>query len=167
MLIVGLAALVWARLPAWVVPAYVWWTILGVALALIDVTVHRLPDRLTWTAAGGFLVLAAPSVWHGYASAWLRATESAALLTVLIGLCALARPNWVGRGDVKYGAAIGAAAGWVSWFELYAAVTAATLLGALVGIGLIATGRASRRSHLPFGPCLLTGTLVVVVLTRL
>src|SRR6266508_74974 len=167
MLIVALAALAWARLPAWIVPAYAWWTTIGVALAFIDVAVRRLPDRLTWTAAGGFLALAAPAVWHGYGSAWLRAAGSAALLTVVIGLCAWAWPALIKHGDVKYGAAIGGAAGWVSWFSLYAAVFTATFLGALVGIGLIATGRASRGSHLPFGPFLLTGTLLVVVLTRL
>jgi len=156
-------AVAWANVPTWVLPAYVWWAGFGVVLSFVDLAVRRLPNRLTWPAAVGFLTLAGPAAWHGYAGAWLRAACGALLLLVLLGVCALVRPGWVGRGDMKYGAAIGAAAGWASWFALYASLFVATLLGAVVGVVLIVAGKASRRSHLPLGPFLFAGTLTVVL----
>jgi leader peptidase (prepilin peptidase)/N-methyltransferase len=36
----------------------------------------------------------------------------------------------------------------------------AVLLGAVVGVGLLLTRRASRRSAIPYGPFLLAGTLI-------
>ena len=152
------------QLPPWIIAAYAWWAAFGVALGFIDIASHRLPDRLTWPAAGGFLLLAGLAALHGYSGAWLRAALSAVILTVALGVCALIWPSRLGRGDVKYGAAIGAAAGWTSWFAVYAAIFTATLLGALVGIALVIARRASRRTQLPFGPFLFAGTILVVAL---
>ena len=45
-----------------------------------------------------------------------------------------------------------------------AALFAAFLLSAGVGIVLLATGRAGRRSKVPFGPFLAAGALVVIAL---
>ena len=127
-----LAAVGCSFLPMWIIPAYAWWAAIGTALCFIDIAAHRLPDRLTWPAAGGFLLLAGLAAPHGYSGAWLRSGLSAVQLTVVLGTCALLWPRGLGRGDVKYGAAIGAAAGWTSWLAVYAAIVTATLLGALV-----------------------------------
>jgi leader peptidase (prepilin peptidase)/N-methyltransferase len=154
-------------LPLWIIPAYAWWATVGTALCFIDIAAHRLPDRLTWPTAGGFLLLAGLAAPHGYAGAWLRAGLSAMLLTFILGTCALLWPRGLGRGDVKYGAAIGAAAGWTSWLAVYAAIVAATLLGALAGIVLIIARQASRQTQLPFGPFLFLGTMLVVALLNL
>jgi leader peptidase (prepilin peptidase)/N-methyltransferase len=159
-----LAAFGCAPLPPWIIPAYAWWAVLGVALCFIDIASHRLPDRLTWPAAGGFLLLAGLAASHGYAGPWLRAALSAVLLTVALGICALIWPRGLGRGDAKYGAAIGAAAGWTSWLAVYTAIVTATLLGTLVGIAFVMAHKASRRTQVPFGPLLFLGTLLVVAL---
>jgi leader peptidase (prepilin peptidase)/N-methyltransferase len=153
-----------AQLPGWAVPAYSWWAAIGVVLAFVDIAVHRLPNRLTWAASGGFLMLAGLAAWHGYAGAWVRAAGAAVVLGCVLAVCVLAWPRSVGLGDVKYALAVGAAAGWVSWFAVYAAVFAATFLGALVSIGLLATRRASRRSYVAMGPFLFAGALLAVFL---
>lgn len=162
-----LSAVTCAQLPTWIIPAYAWWAVLGVILSFIDLATHRLPDRLTWPAAGGFLLLAGLAAAHGYPEAWLRAALSAVLLTAALGICVLIWPSGLGRGDAKYGAAIGAAAGWTSWLAVYASIVAASLLGALVGIALVVARRASRRTQVPFGPFLFLGTLVVVALLHM
>jgi leader peptidase (prepilin peptidase)/N-methyltransferase len=41
------------------------------------------------------------------------------------------------------------------------------LAAAVTGLGLLATGRATRRSHLAFGPFLLAGTLAAIILSDL
>ncbi|XVU24281.1 prepilin peptidase [Actinoplanes sp. CA-054009] len=162
-----LAAIGCSQLPPWIIPAYAWWAAIGTALLFIDIAVHRLPDRLTWPAAGGFLLLAGLAAPHGHSEAWLRSGLSAVLLTVILGTCALLWPRGLGRGDVKYGAAIGAAAGWTSWLAVYSAIVVATLLGALAGIVLVIARQASRRTQLPFGPFLFLGTVLVVALVNL
>lgn len=162
-----LAAGACSTLPPWIIPAYAWWAATGTALCLIDIAVHRLPDRLTWPAAGGFLLLAGLAAPHGYSGAWLRASLSAVLMSVVLGACTLLFPRGLGRGDAKYGAAIGAAAGWTSWLAVYAATVTATLLGALAGIVLVIARQASRRTQLPFGPFLFLGTMLVVAFLNL
>jgi leader peptidase (prepilin peptidase)/N-methyltransferase len=162
--LLGLVVVACAQLPPWIIPAYAWWAVVGVALCFIDVATHRLPDRLTWPAAAGFLLLAGLAAVHGYGESWLRSACAAVLLTAILSVCALIWPRYLGQGDAKYAAAIGAAAGWVSWLGVYAAITAAALLGAIVGIGLILARQASRRTEMPFGPCLFLGTLLVVAM---
>lgn len=159
-----LAAIGCSVLPLWIIPAYAWWAALSTALCFIDIAAHRLPDRLTWPTAGGFLLLAGLAAPHGYSGSWLRAGLSAVVLTVVLGTCALLWPRGLGHGDVKYGAAIGAAAGWTSWLAVYASIVAATLFGALAGIILVIARQASRRTQLPFGPFLFLGTMSVVAL---
>lgn len=100
------------------------------------------------------------------ADAWMRAAEAAALLTATLGICVLLRPGWIGRGDVKYGVAIGASVGWVSWFAVYAAVLVATSLGAIIGIGLILSRRASLRSRVPLGPFMFAGAVITIAVLR-
>jgi leader peptidase (prepilin peptidase)/N-methyltransferase len=70
----------------------------------------------------------------------------------------------VGWGDVRYTLAIGAAAAWLSWLGLYTAIFLATLMVALVGIGLLVLRRANRATQLPQGPFLYVGTLAAAVL---
>src|SRR5204863_6613953 len=106
-----------------------------------DAAVHRLPNRLTWPAGGGFLALSAVAAPFGHEVAAIRAVEAGALLGAALLIFALLRPAWLGLGDAKYGVAIGAAAGWVSWLALYTAVFIAAALGAALGIGLLMTGR--------------------------
>jgi len=41
------------------------------------------------------------------------------------------------------------------------------VLAALAGLGLIAAGRATRKSQLPFGPFMLASAIAVIALTGL
>src|ERR1700754_5009864 len=43
-------------IPGAVLPAYAWWAVFVVPLVLVDLAVHRLPDRLTLPAAAGVAV---------------------------------------------------------------------------------------------------------------
>jgi leader peptidase (prepilin peptidase)/N-methyltransferase len=42
---------------------------------------------------------------------------------------------------------------------------AAWLLAAVTGLGLMAAGRANRKTQLPFGPFLIAGAILIVLLT--
>jgi leader peptidase (prepilin peptidase) / N-methyltransferase len=133
----------------------------GVALFFIDVEHHRLPDAIVLplypvTLAG--LVLAGVLSGEWPISSML--VGLAAWVLVIGGLWLLTAGRGMGFGDVKLAPVLGATLGWVGIWPAIVALFAAFLLGAVVGLGLMAARRAGRRSALPFGPFLLVGALV-------
>jgi leader peptidase (prepilin peptidase) / N-methyltransferase len=151
--------------PALVACAAAWLAVCAVPLAVIDLAEFRLPDPLTMAAAGGtatFLVCAA-----GVGGTWSQLARSAAGAAALAGLflaLAIARPGSAGLGDAKLSLSLGALAAWPGWGVLLGALLAAFLLAACYALWLLAARHASLRSRLPFGPFLLAGTLIAVLL---
>lgn len=145
-------------------PAYLLVGALGVAMAYVDLREHRLPDPLTLAAlvGGGLLLAAAAAVtgeWPAYGRAWLVA----AAMFVAFLLLALIRPADLGFGDVKLAAAMGLVLGWLGWGVAVVGAFLGFLFGGLVGVALLLTGKAGRRTAIPFGPFMLLGALVAVV----
>lgn len=145
-------------------PAFLLAGAVGVVLAWVDVQVHRLPDRLTLPSYPvGVSLLGLAALIDAAGGALLRALLGMlALLVLYLGL-ALLRPADLGLGDVKLAGVIGLYLGWVGWGHLVLGAFLGFLAGGLGGIVLILTGRATRRSHVPFGPAMLLGALVAVV----
>jgi leader peptidase (prepilin peptidase) / N-methyltransferase len=164
----GLAFAVAARVhPALVAVAGCWLVVCGVPLAVIDVRVRRLPDVLTGTSLAGIAALLTAAAarnadWHDLA----MAGAGGLAVGSLFGLLAVAQPGSAGLGDAKLGLSTGAMAGWLGWGPLLASVFVAFVLAAAAGLWLVGTRRARLRgSSLPFGPFLLAGCLVVVLLS--
>ena len=67
----------------------------------------------------------------------------------------------LGMGDVKMLAMIGA---FIGWQLTLLTLVVASLVGSVVGMGLIATGRGSMKYALPFGTFLALGAAVAAVL---
>lgn len=63
----------------------------------------------------------------------------------------------MGRGDLKFLAAIGA---FLGWRAVLFTVFAGSLLGSLVGVGTLLIGKRAWSAKLPFGPYLAAGALV-------
>jgi leader peptidase (prepilin peptidase) / N-methyltransferase len=150
--------------PVLVACAAAWLAVCAVPLTVIDAAESRLPDPLTMAALGGtatFLLCAA-----GFDGTWPQLSRSAAGAAALAGLflvLAIARPGSAGLGDAKLSLSLGALATWPGWNVLLGAVLAAFLLGACYGSYLLATRHATLRTRLPFGPFLLAGTLLAVL----
>lgn len=134
------------------------------ALAGIDVEHLYLPDRLT---LGGLALAVAAQPWLSWGS--LAAGIQGALagggtLLTLAGLWYLLRhEEGMGLGDVKMLAMIGAFLGWQG---AAVALLAAAASGALAGLALLALGRGSLGSRLPFGLFLSLGGLVALFAGR-
>jgi leader peptidase (prepilin peptidase)/N-methyltransferase len=168
LLLAGLAFAVAARVhPAIVAAAGCWLVVSGVPLAVIDVRVRRLPDVLTGTSLAGLAaLLTAAAVSNADFSDLGRAGAGGLAVGSLFGLLAVARPGSAGLGDAKLGLSTGAMAGWLGWGPLLASVFAAFVLAAAAGLWLVGTRRARLRGgSLPFGPFLLAGCLIVVLLS--
>jgi leader peptidase (prepilin peptidase)/N-methyltransferase len=141
------------------------WTIfalLGIALAGIDLAVHRLPDQLT--VASGLLVFGCA------ATTAVLTHRPGILLGTLLGAVALG--GWygiavrfgMGRGDAQLAIVIGAALGWYGLTTVIWATALTYLIGAATVLILLAAKRIRRRQPIPLGVFLLLGALTAIIL---
>lgn len=131
-----------------------------VALTFIDLDTQLLPDDITL-----------PLLWLGLAfNVGGTYTElPAAVIGAMAGYLALWSVFWLfklatgkegmGYGDFKLLAAIGA---WLGWQMLPLTILLSSLVGAVVGIVLIAVARHGRNVPIPFGPYLAAAGLIAL-----
>jgi leader peptidase (prepilin peptidase) / N-methyltransferase len=161
------AAVTWRLLAIdlpWALAAYLYLAASGVALAMIDLDVKRLPDKIVLPSYAVVAVLLTVAAMGGH-DWWplARAAIGAAALFAFYFAIAFAAPAGMGFGDVKLAGVLGALMGYLSWSALVVATFGAFLLGALVGVALIVTSRAGRKTAIPFGPFMIAAGLVTVV----
>ncbi|MEH0935764.1 A24 family peptidase [Micromonospora psammae] len=146
--------------------ALAWWLGWAVPLGLVDLAVHRLPDRLTWPAALGTWALLGIAALTGAGSGpWLRAlVAGVALGAAFAATTLLLGRRGFGLGDAKLALGVGALLGWYGWPVLLAGLVLTFALSAVVSLGLLLARRVSWTSHLPFGPFLIVGTAATLVL---
>jgi leader peptidase (prepilin peptidase)/N-methyltransferase len=137
----------------------------AVPLAFIDVAVQRLPDALTAAAYAGTVVLlllaaAVSGHWGDMGRAALGGLALAALYLALLFIS----PSGMGLGDVKLAVSLGTLLAWRGWRVLVLGGFAGFLLAAVYSIALLATRRATRKQHIPFGPFMIAGTFLALLL---
>lgn len=138
--------------------AFLYLGAISLALALIDLDVHRLPDVVVLPAYGvGVVLLGTASLLAGDPAALGRAALGAVILGGTYLLLAVARPGGMGFGDVKLAGVLGFFLAWLGWDVLAVGALSAFILGGLFGLALIALRRADRTTHVPFGPWMLVG----------
>jgi leader peptidase (prepilin peptidase) / N-methyltransferase len=130
------------------------------ALAAIDWDTTLLPDNLTL-----------PLLWSGIASAALGWTIALpdAVWGAIAGYLSLWSIYWVfklttgkegmGFGDFKLLGALGA---WLGWKMILPILLGASVIGAIVGIGMKMSAALREGRYVPFGPFLVGAALVVV-----
>lgn len=131
-----------------------------IALSAIDLDTQLLPDSITL-----------PLLWLGLAfNLW---TTFADLPTAVIGAMAGYLSLWsvfwlfklvtgkegMGYGDFKLLAALGA---WLGWQILPVTILLSSMVGAVVGIGLIVLTKHGRQIPIPFGPYLAAAGLIAL-----
>jgi leader peptidase (prepilin peptidase)/N-methyltransferase len=141
-----------------VLVAFFYLAAVSVALAMIDLDTHTLPNRILLPAYPvGAVLLTAAAITAGEPGRLLTALIGAAALFGLYLALALISPGGMGLGDVKLAGVLGLYLGWLGWAPLIVGAFGAFLLGGLFGIGLLVTRKAGRRSSIPFGPWMLLG----------
>ena len=137
-----------------------------VALAAIDIDVRRLPDRWTLTSWPVVVVaLAGCSLaLDGDWDRWLTALGCGVASGVVYLVLAFVNPGGLGLGDVKLAVTLGLLTGWLGWPLAVVAFLAAFAVGTVVGIVVALASGAGRKATFPFGPSMLAGTLLALLL---
>jgi leader peptidase (prepilin peptidase)/N-methyltransferase len=137
---------------------------LGVALAAIDLSVQRLPDRLVLPAYPVMIVLLAIAALIGHTAGSLgRALLGALVLGGAYLALALLRPGGIGGGDVKLAGLAGLGLGWLGWPTLMVGAALGFILCGVVSLALIAARRITLHSMISFGPFMLAGALLATL----
>jgi prepilin signal peptidase PulO-like enzyme (type II secretory pathway) len=136
-----------------------------VALSVYDLRWMLLPDVMTYPLMVIGLVFGVVRFAGIEQQGALQVATSlllgVATLAGLYGaLYAVSRGKWVGFGDVKLGVFMGLALG--GPFSVVA-LMAANILGVLVIVPGLASGRLNRKSRLPFGPFLIAGFIIAAL----
>jgi leader peptidase (prepilin peptidase)/N-methyltransferase len=134
------------------------------ALAVIDLDTTRLPDVLVLptTLATAVLLAVAAAIDDQWAD-FGRAALGALIGFVALLAIHLVRPDGLGFGDVKLALLCGLLLGWFGLADVAIGLYGGFVLGAVVGVALIAAGRARFGRAIPFGPFLVVGTLGMVL----
>ncbi|WP_245722626.1 prepilin peptidase [Micromonospora matsumotoense] len=158
----GLAAV---RGPEPALPAFLLVAAVGLTLAVVDLTSLRLPDPLVGAAAlGGGTALTVAAVVTGTPGRLALALAGAALSLLLYVVLALLPRSRLGFGDVKLAAVLGLPLGWLGWPTLWLGLLLPHLFNGVLVLALLAARRVRRDTALPFGPALLAGAYLAVLL---
>lgn len=148
---------------SWSLPAELFFVAGLVALSFTDLDHMLLPRAIVYATAalvGAGLITAAAvqGSWHRLAIAAL----CGAVELVVLASIHFASPRSLGFGDVRFGPLIALALGWLGWRYALAGFLAANVLGAAVGLTLIALGRSGRKTPIPFGVFLSAGAVLAI-----
>lgn len=140
------------------VVAYLYLAAISIALALIDLDTHRLPNTIVLPSyLVGAALLGAAGALTGDGAALLSAAIGGVVLYALYLLLALVYPGGMGFGDVKLAGVLGIFLGYLGWGPLIVGGFAAFVLGGVFALALVAARRARKGSGIPFGPWMLAG----------
>jgi leader peptidase (prepilin peptidase) / N-methyltransferase len=147
----------------WDLPAYLVLFAGLLTLSCIDIERMLLPKRIVYpltalVAALLLLAAAATGNWHHY----LIGIACAMGWFIVFFALNLASPRLLGFGDVRLSLVLGLALGWLGVGYVLLGFFAANVIGAVVGIALIASKRLSREDHIPYGVFLALGCAVAV-----
>ena len=121
-----------------------------IAMTGIDIDHQLLPDNLTIPLMWLGIVLSFWSVHTDLASSVIGAIAGYLFLWTIYQLFRLLTgKEGMGYGDFKLMAALGA---WLGWDMLPLIILLSSVVGAVAGLTLMATGRLKRDKPMPFGP---------------
>ena len=143
---------------------FVLWLAAGVGLAIMfayDTRWFLLPDRINFAVIGIGLVSAVLMIIDSpdHVGALFNVLGSVGVLSgIYFILYLLSKGRWIGFGDIKLGLGLGLLLG--DWQLAAIALFLANLIGCLIVLPMMITGKLQRQSHVPFGPLLIAGAII-------
>jgi len=146
---------------------FIIWLIAGVALAILfayDKKWFILPNIISYLvialgAINAVLVVASSS---NKSDSIIGIIVSVLILSGLyLAIYIFSHGKWIGFGDIKLG--LGLALLIADWQLAFIALFAANLVGCIIVLPSMITGKLKRDSHVPFGPLLIIGAFIAVL----
>ncbi|KRB90474.1 prepilin peptidase [Noviherbaspirillum sp. Root189] len=132
-----------------------------IAMTFIDADTQLLPDDLTLPLLWCGLLINLNGVFVPLNEAVIGAAAGYLVLWAVYWLFKLATgKEGMGYGDFKLLGALGA---WLGWKMLPSIILLSSLVGAVVGISLIAFARHGRNNPIPFGPYLAAAGVIALL----
>lgn len=146
-----------------VLPAY--WCLSAALVALVWIDLHefRLPREITYTAFVISLILMMnAALIDGEREHLWKALVGAGIALIIMAIIYFASRGGMGDGDVRLAPLLGLHLGYISLAIVPVGLFFGFLIGAVVGVVMMATSKAGRKTALPFGPFLAAGTVLAI-----
>jgi leader peptidase (prepilin peptidase)/N-methyltransferase len=145
-------------------PAYLVFFTALVPVSVIDLDLHIIPNRIVYpTIFLSVPLLAVAATVDGDFNPLGRAVVGGALAFLALFLVWVVYPAGMGFGDVRLAFVLGLFLGWLSLGHVLVGIFCGFLLGAVVGVVLVASRIRGRKDAIPFGPFLAAGAAVTVL----
>lgn len=147
-----------------VLPALLVFAAASTVLTLVDLTEKRLPNAVVFPTLGVVALLLLPATW-ALGTWWpmLWAPSGAAAMFAVYFLLALISPASMGMGDVKLALVVGLLLGWFGLNTWFIGLLGAFVVGGIVALIALALRHVTLRGSIPFGPSMLAGALLAVL----
>jgi len=131
-----------------------------IAVGVIDLRHYIIPNRIVYPglAVGAVLSLMGGLAQLRDSALGMGVGVGALLLVSLLGRAMFGKES-MGLGDVKLAGLVGL---FLGWKRVLLALYAASIVGAIFGIGLMIFAGRKRDSMIPFGPFIAAGSIVVM-----
>jgi leader peptidase (prepilin peptidase) / N-methyltransferase len=160
----GAAGLAWRIGPSLALLPYLFGLLLGLLLGTVDRLAQRLPDVLVYPGIVVTVALfGAVALAHREFGDLGRVLAAGCVLFGVYLLLALLPGAAIGGGDLGLAGLLGLYLGWMGWPVVVLGAALPWLLQAGVSLVVLARRRAGVRTMLAFGPAMLAGAYLVLV----
>lgn len=146
---------------------FILWIVAGVMLITLffyDLFWYLLPNKVVFPLITISVIFAAMSLAKLHDLPWALLNLLLAI-TILSGLYfvfwVMSKGAWIGFGDVKLGLALALLLG--QWQLAFLALFAANVIGCLIVLPGLLTGKITRQTRVPFGPLLIVGAFIAML----
>lgn len=159
------ALLAWRLHDDAALPAFLVFAAAGIAVSAVDLERFIVPNRIVYPALGLIapLLVVAAAVEGEWGSLGRAAVGGAVGFGALFAIH-LVSPRGMGFGDVRLAGLLGVVVGWLGVAHVLLALFLGFLSGSLVSVGLVATRLRTRKDRVPFGPFLVLGAVLAILL---
>lgn len=150
---------------SWVLPAFVAYVTTLAILSAVDLDERRIPNKVLGPMSiAGALLLGTAALIQGRPAAIGQMALGAVGYAAPMLLLGLVAPGSMGMGDIKLAGYIGMHLGWFGLAQVLVGAFGAFLIGAVVGLTLIALRKKGRKDTVPFGPSMALGGILPLFL---
>lgn len=141
---------------------WIWFGGWALALAVVDLREHRLPNRMVAVALLGCVLLTGVfAVVTADPRVLLRAVAASAAAVAAFAVAHVV--GGMGMGDVKYAAVTGWVLGTIGWSAVWWGHLLGFMAAGVVVVVGVVLSRMHRRTAVPFGPFMGLGSMIVGV----